>query len=167
MEKTTGFDLDMLRKGVNVDSLVKALDIQAIKHLDSLCNQVAASSKQWDAALADFDVSKKKLADIGTNLKAIIPSELKDVDKIVAAISAVDNSIKTVNEISGMFNNRRTAIEADMKKISGSVSTVNEAAKQDFQHLMSIARLPDLNTAGIAELLVGHEMFGRDLTYLH
>ncbi len=159
-------NLDELRHGVNADSLVRILNIQSIKNLDSLRRQVLSSSQQWDASMKDVEDSRKKLDQIGTNLKAIDPASLKGVDKIAAAISTVDNSVKEVNQISQTFGARKASIEGDIQKISGSVGNIDDIAARDFQNLLQMAKLPNLSTSGIARMLVGQEMYNRGLTYL-
>ncbi len=167
IEESAPVNLAMFKGGLNADSLVKALDIQTVKRIDSLRAQTLAASKQWDAASADFEASKKKLADVETAIKAINPSQLKGVDNITAAIATVDNSVKTVKDVTDTFNNRKASVEADITRLSGSVATLDDVAKQDLRHLQSMAHLPDMNTMGIARLLIGKEMFDKALTYLH
>jgi uncharacterized protein (TIGR03545 family) len=166
VEQTPVFNIDNITKGVNPDSLVKALDIRALKHIDSLKQHVSAASQQWQTSMNDFEGSKKRLLEIETNVKAINPNELKSVDRITAAISTVDNSLKSINEIKQTFETRSASITADIQKVSGAVATVDDVVKQDFQKLLSMARLPNLSTTGIAQLLVGDEMYKRAMSYL-
>ena len=167
VSQTPVFNVDNVRKGFNVDSLVKTLDVRTLKHVDSLKQQVLAASQQWQSSLSDFESSKARLQDIEKNVKAINPGELKGVDKITAAISTVDNSIKSINEIKQSFDNRKASITADIQKVSGSVGTIDDVVKQDFDKLLSMAHLPNLNTSGIAQLLVGQEMYEKALSYLY
>ncbi len=167
VEQTPVFNIDNLRKGLNVDSLVKTMDVKTLKYVDSLKTQVLAASQQWQSSLNDFEASKTRLQEIETNVKAINPNELKGIDKITAAISTVDNSIKSINEIKQSFDNRKASITGDIQKVSGSVSGIDDVVKQDYQKLLSMAKLPNLNTNGIAQLLIGQEMYKRALSYLH
>jgi uncharacterized protein (TIGR03545 family) len=167
LEQTPVFNIDNIKKGLNVDSLMKILDVRTLKHIDTLKQQVLVTSQQWQSSLNDFENSKVRLLEIEKNIKAINPNELKSVDKITAAISTVDNSIKNVNEIKQSFENRKASITADIQKVSGAVGTIDDVVKQDYQRLLSMAHLPNLNTNGIAQLLVGQEMYKRALSYLH
>lgn len=167
VEQTPVFNVDNLRKGLNVDSLVKTLDVRTLKYVDSLKTQVLAASQQWQSSLNDLESSKARLQQIETNVKAINPNELKGIDKITTAISTVDNSIKGINEIKQTFDTRQASITADIQRVSGSVGGIDDVVKQDYQKLLSMAKLPNLNTSGIAQLLVGHEMYKRALSYLH
>ena len=167
IEESLPINLESLKHGVNADSLVKALDLQSLKRIDSLKSQTLAASKQWDASLADVESGKKRLVEVGDKLKTINPSQIKGVDQVMAAISTVDNSIKTVNDVKSQFESRTASIESDLSKLSGSVPGLDQVVSDDFHHLLSLARLPDLNAAGIARNLVGREMYDRALGYLH
>ena len=167
VEQSSPVNLDNLKHGVNADSLVKALDIQSLKRIDSLKSQTLSASKQWDATMSDLDSGKKRLTDIGESLKSINPSQIKGVDQVMSAISTVDNAVKSVNDIKSQFSDRKTSIEGDLSKLSSSVSTLDQVANDDYHHLLSMAHLPDLNAAGIAKNLVGRSMYDRALTYLH
>ena len=151
---------------LNADSLVKALDIHTLKHLDSLKSQVLASSQQWNAALADLEGSKKKLADLEKEITSINTSQLKSATDIAGALKTVENSMKGINEISSTLNNRKAAIETDIQKINASTGRVEEIAGEDFAHLKGMAKLPNLSTAGVARLLVGEETVNKATTYL-
>jgi uncharacterized protein (TIGR03545 family) len=151
---------------LNADSLVRALDIHTLKHLDSLKSQVLASSQQWNATLADFEGSKKKLADYETSIKSINTSQLNSLPGITGAITTVENSIKGINEISSTFNARKGAIQSDVQTIGASAGLVTEMAAEDFTRLKGMAKLPNLSTTGVARLLVGEETVNKATTYL-
>jgi len=151
---------------LNADSLVKALDIHTLRHLDSLKSQVLASSGQWNSTLADFESSKKKLADIETGITSINTSQLTTVPAITGAIATVENSTKGINDISSAFNARKAAIQSDVQKLNASAGLVDDIAGEDFARLKSMAKLPNLSTTGVARLLVGEETVKKATTYL-
>ncbi|MDH3251226.1 MAG: hypothetical protein OEM41_00465, partial [Ignavibacteria bacterium] len=160
-EQSPLFDLERLRKGVNVDSLVKILDIRTVGHIDSLQRQVQQTSGQWDAALGEVEATQQRLTELETRIRSINPGELKSVDKIQSALSTVDDARKTLAGISQTFDSRKSAITTDLNRISTSVSSIDDIAREDFQRLLAMAKLPNLNTSGIAQMLVGKEMYER------
>jgi uncharacterized protein (TIGR03545 family) len=151
---------------LNADSLVKLLDIRTLKHLDSLKTETLAASQQWNAALADFEGSKKKLADLETGIKSINTSQLNSLPAITGAISTVENSVKGINEISSAFNARKASVEADVQKLNASAGLVGGIAGDDFARLKGMAKLPNFSTTGVARLLVGDETVKKATTYL-
>lgn len=167
VEKTPLTNLNAFAAGINVDSLVKAFDIRTLGHLDSVRQQAIAASHQWEAATAEFESSKKKLADIEAGIKSINTAQLNTLPAITSAISTVDNSLKGIREVSSTFETRKASIQADVTALTASAGATERIAAEDFSRLKAMARIPNLNTAGIARMLVGDEMYNRALSYLH
>jgi len=151
---------------LNVDSLVGKLDIQSLKAIDSLKTRALASSAQWNASLADLEASKKKLADIETGIKSINTAQLNSVPAITGAISTVDGAVKGIHDASSTFDARKASIQSDVQALTASVGSIDRVAAEDFAHLKSMAKLPNLSTAGVAQLLVGEETVKKAETYL-
>ena len=167
VEKTPVFDIARLRHGLNIDSLARSADLQTIRHLDSLKQQALAASGEWKSTLADIDRSKTRLQEIESSIKTINPSELKSADKIVAAIATVDNAYKVINDITLTVTARKDSVKGQIGRISSSVAVTGDIAASDFRKLMSIARLPNLNTLGIAEMLLGAQVIKQVKTGLY
>jgi len=166
VQQTPVFNLDLLRSGFKPDSILKAVDLRTLRYADSLRQQALNASKQWDSVVADFEASKRKASEIEAQIKAINPNELKTVDKITAAIATVDGAIKNAGEISKRVTERKNVVDAELRRVSASVSTIDDVVRADFEKVKGLARLPELNTTGIARVLVGKEMYDRAMTYL-
>jgi len=151
---------------LNADSLVRMLDIRSLRQIDSVKARALASSAQWNASLADMEASKKKLADIETGLKSINTSQLNSIPAITGAISTVDNAVKGIKEVSSTFDARKASIQSDVQTLTASAGAIDRAAAEDFAHLKSMARLPNLSTTGVAKLLVGEQTVNKAMTYL-
>ncbi len=165
--QTPIFDVSRLKKGFNVDSLIKAFDFKTVKQIDTLKQQVTQVTNQWNQVKNDFEESKQKLLEIQKNVKAINPSSLNNVQNITAAISTVDKSVKSINEIKQSFSKRKDDVQSDIKSLSSSVGAIDDYVKADFQKLKSMAKLPSLNAPSIASLLAGSEMYDRAMKYLY
>jgi uncharacterized protein (TIGR03545 family) len=167
VDNTPLTDPSLYKAGLNVDSLLKVLDIKSMKHLDSLKTRATAASQQWDAASAEFEASKQRLSDIEAGVKSINVNNLKTVASITSAINTVDSGIKGVKEITDAFSARKSSIEADVNDLTRRVKETGGIVSDDFAHLKSMAHLPNLNTTGIARMLVGDEMVNRAVTAMH
>jgi len=55
------FDLDKLRKQLNVDSLLNVQNLASVRHIDSLKTQITQASQQWQTTLADIEKTKERL----------------------------------------------------------------------------------------------------------
>jgi len=166
VEKTPIFDPAILRKGINIDSLIKAVDLRSISHIETLKTRAALATSQWKAALADVEQTKQRLVAMDSSVRTINPSALKDVASITAAIKTVDDTRKSINDIVTTYTARRDAITADMQQIAGAVNAIDDIVAEDYRKIVALARLPNIDAMGIAEVLVGKQLLQEVKTYL-
>jgi uncharacterized protein (TIGR03545 family) len=164
--KAPVFDLEKLRKGLKIDSLLNVQNLRTVQHLDSLKQQVQEAGQQWRATLADIDKSKQRVAEIEASIKAINLNELKTIESISSAINNVNNAYKNINELNETFKNRRTAMNDQINRLYASVAVVDDLARADYKTVKGLARLPDLSTRGLANLLLGREILQKVNNYL-
>lgn len=164
--KAPVFDLEKLRKGLKIDSLLNVQNLRTVQHLDSLKQQVQEAGQQWRATLADIDKSKQRVAEIEASIKAINLNELKTIESISSAINNVNNAYKNINELNEAFKNRRTAMNDQINRLYASVAVVDDLARADYETVKGLARLPDLSTRALANLLLGREILQKVNNYL-
>jgi uncharacterized protein (TIGR03545 family) len=164
-EKSPLFDPALWQGRINIDSLIRGQNFRTLALIDSLRTGTTEASRGWDSALASFETGKKRLLEVETGIKAINPSELKTADKILAAISTVDNARTTVNDLTTTFTQRRDALGGSIQKLSTAVGSIDASVKGDYQQVLSLARLPDIDAMGLAELLLGKQMLTRAKQY--
>jgi len=165
VEKTPLFDPTLLRGTINIDSLVRAQNFQTLALLDTLRAGTTRASRSWDSTLSSFDAGKKRLQEIEASVKAIQPSELKTPDKILSAITTVDNAKKTVSDLTGAFTERQAELRSSLQNITTAAGTIDESVRRDYQHVLSLARLPDVDAMGLAELLLGKQLLTKAESY--
>jgi uncharacterized protein (TIGR03545 family) len=149
------FDPALWRGSMNIDSLIKAQNFRSLALIDSLKRATATASVQWDSTLAVLNKGKADLEEIKTSVQQINPKELKRVDEITSAIATVDKALKTFEELRRSGDERYKAASGSVQQLATSVGTIDEAVAGDMRQLLAQARLPDLNTMNLAELLVG------------
>lgn len=152
------FDPALWRSSLNIDSLVKAQNFQTLALVDSLQRDVAAASSQWDSTLTTFRESEERLQEIRTSLTAIKPAELKTVEQITAALKTVDESRKAVQDFRNTFQDRYQSITGQVQELTAAAGTLDEAMAQDVRQVLALARLPDINAMGLAELFIGKKI---------
>ena len=158
VEKTPLYDIAQLRKGINIDSLIKAQDFLSVRHIDTLKARATTATQQWQGIQTDLEKSRQQITEISRNVQTINPSQLKSPDQIVAAISTADNAYKSINETVATLNTRKESVAGEIKKIAAAVDSIDDLARQDLQKVKTLVRLPDLKTSGIAEALLGRTM---------
>jgi uncharacterized protein (TIGR03545 family) len=166
VEKTPIFDPAMLRKGINIDSLIKAVDMRSISHIETLKTRATLATTEWKATLADVEQTKQRLALMDSSIRSINLAALKDVASITAAIKTVDDTRKNIDEIVTTYTARKDAITADIQQISDAVAKIDDIVAEDYRKILALARLPNIDAMGLAEVLVGKQLLQDVKTYL-
>lgn len=161
------FDLVKLKNGFNADSLLKAIDMSSLKNIDSLEKDIQNLTDDWATIKNDFEIRKQKVIEVEQQISSINPAQLKDVQKISEAITAVDNAQKTVSEISTFINEKSGTVQTNLQNLTESIGNIDNFIKDDFEKLKNMARLPSFKAGGMAQLLVGSEMYKRIKNYLY
>ena len=164
--KAPVFDLEKLREGLKIDSLLNVQNLRTVQHLDSLKQQVQEAGQQWRATLADIDKSKQRVAEIEASIKAINLNELKTTKSISSAINNVNNAYKNINEFNEIFKNRGAAMNDQINRLYASLAVVDDLARANYETVKGLARLPDLSTRALANLLLGREILQKVNNYL-
>lgn len=164
--ETPMFDVSRLRSLVNVDSLLNAGNLATLRHVDSLNRQIREAEAEWNAALADIDRSRDRIAEIEQRVKAIKIDELKSLPAITEAIKNADAVRKDVGELTATLQTRREAVTTSIDRLNRSVRDIDDLVSSDFEDLLKAARLPDVSMRGLAELLLGPGLFDQAGEYL-
>jgi uncharacterized protein (TIGR03545 family) len=165
-QKAPVFDLNKIRKELKIDSLLNVKNLRSVQYIDTLKQRVQEAGAQWQATLNDIDKSKQRIADIQTSIKAINVNELKSLETITAAVGNANNAYKGLNELNETFKNRRTSVTDQINRLSASASAIDELAKADYETVRRLARLPDLSTQGLTNLLLGRDILQKVNTYV-
>ncbi len=160
------FDLQKLRAELKIDSLLDVHALKTLQHIDTLKQRVREAELKWKAVVADFERSKQRLAEIEATVRAIKVDGLKTVDGMLKAVENVNSIHKNVNELNETYKSRRSSVEGHIKRIVTSVDTVDDLARQDYERLKSLARLPDMSMTGLANLLLGKALLAEVDYYL-
>lgn len=165
-QKAPVFDLNKIRKELKIDSLLNVQNLRSVQYIDTLKRRVQEASQQWQGTLSDLEKSKQRVAEIQANIAAINLNDLKTIEKITAALNNVNSAYKGLNDLNETFKNRRSAVTDQINRLYASANTIDDLARSDYETVRRLARLPDLSTQGIANLLLGREILQKVSTYL-
>ncbi|MBA4317367.1 MAG: hypothetical protein C0412_03105 [Flavobacterium sp.] len=171
LKKTLGsnpiFDINKLKKGFNPDSLIAGFDIKTVNNIDSLKKKVDKAVVQWNGIKNDFERTKSRVVEIESNIKAINVNELNNAQNILSAVTTVDKAISSLNEINSTITKTTKTASDYINLTASSIDSIEKFVKYDFDRIKNAARIPTISTPGVAQLLVGSEMFERIKKYLY
>jgi uncharacterized protein (TIGR03545 family) len=160
------FDIDKIKRELKIDSLLDPKNLATYRQIDTLKRQINEAGVQWKASLDEFDKSKPKLAEIETRANAIKINDIKTLPGATEALNNAKSILNNANELKNTFNSRKSVLTGNVDDFSKSIRELDNLAKQDFQNVMSMARLPDLSMKGIAEMVLGKEVLRKAYEYL-
>ena len=166
-KKTPVFDLDRIRKEVKIDSLLNVQNLRAVQYYDSVKIEVQKASDQWQTSLAEIEKTKPKIGEIESGVKAINTSEIKSLETAKSALENIKRVSDNVNDVTKTFNDRKNAVSEQIQRFSNTYTEAERLAKEDFQSVVGLARLPDLSMQGLAELVLGKDMMQSAGKYLY
>lgn len=171
LKKTLGanpiFDINKLKSGFNPDSLIAAFDIKTIKNIDTLKKKVDNAVVQWNGVKNNYEKTKSRIMEIETDIKAINVNELNNAQNIVSAITNVDKAINTVNEVNNTITKTTKTATDFINNAVSQIDSIEKFVKYDYERIKNAARIPSISTPGVAQLLVGSEMYERIKKYLY
>jgi uncharacterized protein (TIGR03545 family) len=157
--------LSSLKKTANVDSIIKVLDLKSISKISNLKNNIEATYQSWEKKLSELKI-EDELKQVESQIKSIDVNNIKTAEQYYAAAQKVEGIHKTINAVSNDLNDINKNLKADINKISSELNHVDNWIKDDYQHALSLAKIPDINAQNISKLIFGEKVVNQITSYL-
>ena len=138
------FNLDDLTKKVNVDSIIKILDIRSPQKIDSLQKLVVGTYGYWDSTFAAVKW-RQDLAYLESRITAMRPDEIKTIEGLQTALSTVQQVRGKVDSLQTFIKTSGDQLKNDLQVTGATVGLVDDWIKADFQRALDKARLPEFS----------------------
>jgi uncharacterized protein (TIGR03545 family) len=165
-KSSTSFDLDKIKRELNMDSLLNPNNLATYRRIDSLKKQINDASVQWQTTLGEVDKSKTKLTDVESRAKSIDIGNIKDLKAANDALNNAKTILSEASAVRSSFNQQKSVLTDGVNKLSDSFKDLDDFAKEDFRNVMNMAHLPDVSMKGIAEMVLGKDMLNKAYQYL-
>jgi uncharacterized protein (TIGR03545 family) len=168
VEQAPVFDLASLKRTLNIDSLINLniSSFKSIQHIDTLKVRVQNVSREWEVTLTEIEGSRQRIAEIEASVKAIDINELKTIEAITGAVNNLNTVTTNIQELNKAYTTRRASITNQVGDMTTAIDAIDDLAKEDYERVRSLARLPDLSMQGLATLLLGKTLLQEVEYYL-
>lgn len=168
VEQAPVFDLASLKRTLNVDSLINLniSSFKSIQHIDTLKVRVQNVSRGWEETLTEIEGSKQRITEIEASVKAIDINELKTIEAVTGAVNNLNTVSTNIQELNKAYTTRRASITNQVGDMTTAIGAIDNLAKEDYERVRSLARLPDLSMQGLATLLLGKTLLQEVEYYL-
>lgn len=159
------FDLDNIKRKLNLDSLIVMADLKMVGRIDSAKTDITTTAVRWEAFYKDFrpDQDLKK---IRSDFSTIEPRRIKTLPELLSTLEKVKSTQKSLNSLRTTVTTKHKEIHEDFERITIYVKNIDDWFKEDFQKVLKKAKLPDLSVKNIGKILFGKTIVDRVNLYL-
>ena len=160
------FDVDRLRRELNLDSLTNPANLETYRLVDSLRGQLQAAEQHWNIALSEVEQTRKRVVDIEQRVRSIDVNQIKTLGAAQTALKNASEAYEGTRQVFQTLDERKRALTKSVNMFSADLNAIDDAARRDFNRVLSLANLPDVSMKGLAELVLGGEILAQAYEYL-
>lgn len=147
-------NLGILKKKINVDSLISAFDIQSLDKISQSRKDAETAFKTWDTALSELK-PQEDLKRVRSDIQTLQSAKLSSLDELVAAADKAKSILKTLDELKKDVEEKKKTATGDFKRLSSAFTGVDNWLKDDFNAIKSKANIGDFNAQNVGKMLFG------------
>lgn len=148
------WQLDDFSKKVNVDSILKILNITSPQKIDSLQQNLTVTYNYWDSTFAAVNW-EKDLTYLKSRVTAINPDQLQTLDGLQSAYTTLNQINGKVDSLETFVTDARNKLTTDLNGTKKQIGQVDDWIKNDFKNALAQAKLPTINKENIAQFIFG------------
>ena len=157
LSEAPAWNLDDYAQKVNVDSILKILNVQSPEKIDSLQNSLVESYQNWSEQL-DRKRWQNKFNEIEEKVKSLEPEEIKDISSLQNSVQTVQQLQKTLDSLQTSIKTMSDSLQGDLNTYKTKISLVDNWIRNDVQRALAKAKLPSLDKQNIALFLFGQKV---------
>ncbi len=165
VERSVGAEILSAKQKVNVDSILKLLDIQSIGQMQTLYSDLEGRYIKYEQLLNNNKMFGD-IKQIETQIKSIDLNRLKTVADYQKALTTVNGVYSTIDTLETYVDRTKNDITTNLKTSAASLTQVDDWIKADYERAMAKAKLPQLNVENMGKLLFGDMLVDRFNQYL-
>ncbi len=159
------WNLDQYTRKVNVDSIIKLLDLRSPGKIDSLQFAMRRSYAHWDSLFSKAAFAED-IKSIEAQVKSIEPAQIKTLIELQAAFTKANNVRLKVDSLQKLVTTSKNGLQSDLKVAQNQVAQVDDWIKADFQQALEKAKLPDISSQSIGRMVFGKKVVDQVNGYL-
>ncbi|MFQ5603915.1 MAG: TIGR03545 family protein [bacterium] len=158
-------NLGILKKRINVDSLMANFDLTAMRNLQSLKLKADSTVQIWNQNIGSFD-PKNDLKKIATEIDELKSQEIKGVENLISSIEKTKRLYKALNTFKKDLEQKKNQAISDFQLLTSTFKQVDNWVRDDYNALRNKANLGDFSAQNIGTMLFGENIVQLILNYL-
>lgn len=155
MERASPLTPDLLSGRVNVDAILKGLDLRTPHRADSLRKAVQAYRAKWQGTIDRLPRYSEELKKLERVLRDIDVSKIKGMDDLLQALEKIESVRNKLDSLKRSFEEQKQALLSEAESLRKGAMEVNDWIRNDVEQAFALAQLPDLRPQSIAKMVFG------------
>lgn len=151
------FNLQKLKKKIDIDSLWKLVNLQTPLKIDSLKQNYQQRYTEWQQRLTNLP-SEKDLDRVTQQIEMIRVDQLKSLEEFQSAYHQVNQLYQQVDSTRESVRSLKSNFEQDLAKITETQKIIPNWIKDDYQQALRLAQIPDISVGNVARILFGERV---------
>ncbi|MDZ7725744.1 MAG: TIGR03545 family protein [candidate division KSB1 bacterium] len=151
------WNLDAMTKSVNVDSILKLLDLQTPQRIDSLSDELEHLYSKWDSTLTS-DAWQSEYAQIDNKVQSIQPDKIKTVVQLEKTAETLKQVYDKIDSLKSFTLEAADSLQQDLSMTQRQVGRVDDWISRDMARALDKAKLPSISKENIGLFLFGPEI---------
>ena len=165
VERNVGTEFLKAKQKVNVDSILKLLDIQSIGQIQTLYTELEGKYTGYQKILTEQKILEDAKK-VEAQIKSLDLNKMKTVADYQRGLTTLNGVYTTIDSLENFVGKTAKEITTDAKSITSNVGQVDDWIKADYERAMAKAKLPQLNAENMGRLLFGVMLINRFNQYL-
>lgn len=153
------------RDDVNVDSIMRVLDLRTPGLIDSLRSQIDSLSSLWGDR-AESPPGVEDLERIRDSLERINPQKLESPQEIANALAILSAVTERIDSLQKVYDGLAKEVRLDAQRVRAYDDRLGESIVGDYDRALRLAQLPEFTTAEVVRAVFGPALADKILTVL-
>jgi len=154
-----------VKQNVNVDSILKFLEIESIDKMDNLKTDLASKYDTWETKIKQIDI-EQDARNIEQKIKSLDVNKAKTINGFQSTMSDIDQINNTIKSIDKTVSELRGDLSSDLKTVAQNLDNVDDWISEDYNRAMAKAKLPELTAENIGKIIFGKKLVNQVNQYL-
>jgi uncharacterized protein (TIGR03545 family) len=159
------FQLAQYARKMNIDSIIKILDLKTPGKADSLRKALTQKYSDWQTNLKKLEL-EKEYKTIESKAKSINVNNIKTIENLQSNLKKVEEIRTSVDDLTKVVQNNKRNLLADLKSFKNELQQVDDWIKNDFERAMDMAKIPKIDIQNIGIFIFGKRVITQLNQYL-
>jgi len=164
LEQIPVYNLSQLGE-VNVDSVLRILELQTPETIDSLREKADSTARAWQRYVQRLP-TRRELQGIRDELHGVDPAEIRTLEDATEALERLDGIRRHVDTLATNLDSIQNGLSRDIESLRESDAVVEAAIRRDYERALEVAGIPDFSSELVARAVLGRRVIEKLQTAL-